>query len=379
LQGGILWERGLYDEAEPLLTQAYEGYLQSGDLMNACMAAQSLAGIDWLQGTLHRAAELYQQAIRLAGQSPASTYPHMMLGFAIFYEWNDLEAAVSHQVKVIELSKLSGEPNASAIGYCLLAEAKQAKGDIAGAATAAEKSDQLAQAPGVNRAVRARLAVHRVLQAIWQEDPAATEYWRTQLMEYTDVVTFGHAYVPPRALIACDEKEAAAERLEVVHKKAKQTNVRTVLIKALVCQALTAASPVDEIRFLTEALTLGQPEGFIRTFVDEGKLLKPLLRKALAQGITPEYTAKLLNIIEAKARQRHARSGTTPSQTPGLLSERELEILSLINNGLSNQQISERLFISLGTVKRHVHNSFGKLNTKTRTQTIAQAKQLGLN
>ena len=77
LQGGILWERGLFDEADPPFSEAYEGFLQSGDPMNACTSAFSFVSwLAWRRGKLHRAAELHQQPIRLAGQSPASIYAH---------------------------------------------------------------------------------------------------------------------------------------------------------------------------------------------------------------------------------------------------------------------------------------------------------------
>ena len=87
----------------------------------------------------------------------------------------------------------------------------------------------------------------------------------------------------------------------------RKDKLHLVLIKTLVCQSLAASTPAEALAFLAEALTLGQPEGFIRTFVDEGRLLAPLLRKALSQGITPEYTGKLLNIIEAEE-----SAGATP-------------------------------------------------------------------
>src|SRR3972149_4797575 len=115
--------------------------------------------------------------------------------------------------------------------------------------------------------------------------------------------------------------------------------------------------------FLTDALEMGQPEGFIRTFVDEGKLLKPLLRQALSHGITPQYTARLLGIIEAEEKLHRAAAGTgaaVPESTE-FLSQREIEVLRLVAEGLSNQQIADRLTVSLNTAKTHAAHVFGKL------------------
>ena len=145
-------------------------------------------------------------------------------------------------------------------------------------------------------------------------------------------------------------------------------------------QALSAENEEEAVEFLSEALTLAELEGYIRTFVDEGKLLKPLLEKALSQGVTPEYTRKLITIIEAEEQEKlkRKRAEGVPSKYDSILSERELEVLKLMAEGLSNQQIADRLIISLGTTKNHVHNIIEKLEAKGRTQAVNQAKELEL-
>jgi hypothetical protein len=164
---------------------------------------------------------------------------------------------------------------------------------------AAEKSDELAQLPGVARSVRARHAAFRATLSIYLDDPAAIEYWRTQVLEYADAMPFWATYIPYRILIAIGQKEAAAKQLEALYQKVSLTNLQTIKIRVRIYQALAAATPAEALKFLAEALTMGQPEGFIRSFVDEGKLLAPLLWQAIAQGIETEYAAKLLGIIEA--------------------------------------------------------------------------------
>jgi LuxR family maltose regulon positive regulatory protein len=377
LLGFIQRERGLFGEAEPLLTQAYEAALQSGDEVTACASATYLAALVWERGRLRRADELWRQAIAVSENYPI---PRILLGRAVLYEWNDLEAAARQQQRVIELSGLSGSLDAGVMGYFLLAMTRLAQGDIMGATAAAEKSDELAQVPGVGRAVRARHAAYRVLFAIWQDDPAATEHWRFQLSEYADALPFGLRHIPYRVLIARGEKAAAIEQLEALCQEAAPMDNRFVLINARICQSLAAATPAAALAFLTEALKMGQPEGFIRTFVDEGRLLAPLLRKALAQGISPEYTARLLNIIGVEERQRRAQqgAGSPAPRSTGLVSERELEVLRLVAEGLSNRQIADRLTVSLGTAKTHVHRVFEKLNATDRLQAVVRARELKL-
>ena len=125
---------------------------------------------------------------------------------------------------------------------------------------------------------------------------------------------------------------------------------------------------------LGEALALAEPGGLVRTFVDEGPPMARLLVKAAGQGVMPDYTAKLLSAFGVE--QRDAPPPHQPLVDP--LSPRELEVLQLLAEGLSNREISERLFLSLHTVKGHNHRIYGKLQVKRRTEAVARARELGL-
>ena len=101
--------------------------------------------------------------------------------------------------------------------------------------------------------------------------------------------------------------------------------------------------------------------------------------RPLSREFQPEYAGKLLSIIEAEEGRDKNKQMSTPSNTSaGILSERELEVLRHLGAGLSNRQIAIKLFISLGTVKVHVHNLAEKLDARSRTQAIARAKELKL-
>jgi LuxR family maltose regulon positive regulatory protein len=133
------------------------------------------------------------------------------------------------------------------------------------------------------------------------------------------------------------------------------------------------------LQLLGEALALAEPGGFIRIFVDEGPPMAQLLTAAAAHGIMPDYTRKLLAVFEAEGQQSKGKSYLPPAQ-PLIepLSQRELEVLQLIAQGLSNREIGERLFLALSTVKRHNGNIFGKLEVQRRTEAVARARELGL-
>jgi LuxR family maltose regulon positive regulatory protein len=149
------------------------------------------------------------------------------------------------------------------------------------------------------------------------------------------------------------------------------------LIEILVLHSLAQEARGDQsaaLGFLERALSLSEPEGYVRMFSGEGEPMARLLSEALARGIKPEYTVRLLAAI---------REGETPVMSVAeshvnLLSQRELEVIRLIAQGHSNKEISESLFLALDTVKGHNRRIFGKLGVQSRTEAIARAREIGL-
>ena len=125
---------------------------------------------------------------------------------------------------------------------------------------------------------------------------------------------------------------------------------------------------------------LGQEEGFVRIFVDEGPPMARLLYEALSHEISPENVRLLLAAFPTPEPQQAETLQKPDPDTEWVepLSERELEIIQLIAEGLKNQEISERLFLSQNTVKAHNRNIFSKLGVNSRTQAVARARALGI-
>ena len=154
------------------------------------------------------------------------------------------------------------------------------------------------------------------------------------------------------------------------------------MIEFFVLHALAYQAQNDTktaVASLEQALKLAEPEGYVRVFIEEGKPMANLLSAAIAQGIMPDYTGKLLIFFESGAEKKTEKSHL-PSDQPLIepLSERELEVLRLIAQGLSNREICERLFIAMSTVKGHNRRIFGKLDVQRRTEAVARARELGL-
>jgi LuxR family maltose regulon positive regulatory protein len=155
------------------------------------------------------------------------------------------------------------------------------------------------------------------------------------------------------------------------------------VIKILVLQAL-AFEAQDKIsaalKPLERALNLAELEGYVQAFAGEGPPMARLLYEVLSQGISPGYIQRLLVAFPDFEPGRPEFAGSQISGEDWIepLSDREIEVLQLITEGLTNSEIAARLYLSLNTVKAHTRNIYGKLNVHNRTQAIARSQELGL-
>lgn len=156
-------------------------------------------------------------------------------------------------------------------------------------------------------------------------------------------------------------------------------------LKVFILQAVALhahGEKLNAMQILADVLTKAESGGFIRVFVDEGIAMNRLLCEAAAYGDMPDYLGKLLAEMRAEELKSEVQSNPHLVQSANHLidplSERELEVLHLIAQGLSNREISERLFLTLSTVKGHNQSIFGKLQVQRRTEAIARARKLGL-
>ncbi len=138
---------------------------------------------------------------------------------------------------------------------------------------------------------------------------------------------------------------------------------------------------------LTEALTLAEPGGFIRLFIENGEPMRSLIvdfrtwiEKQSGDRAHPlrGYVDKLLAAFEPLEPVLRSTTNNSQSELIEPLSQRELEVLQLICQGLSNNEICKRLFLALDTVKGHNRRIFEKLQVHRRTEAIARARELNL-
>ena len=186
-----------------------------------------------------------------------------------------------------------------------------------------------------------------------------------------------------RILIAQERLGEATDLLQRLLEAAEAGERTTRVIEILNLQALAFQAEGDMPRAVTaleRAVILAEPEGFLRIFVDEGPPMAHLLYKAATRGIAPEYARRLLAAFPV-TKQEQTDSAETQAPKSDLieqLSKREVEVLQLIAEGLTNPEIASRLFLSLNTVKAHTRNIYGKLGVNNRTQAVSRARALGV-
>jgi LuxR family maltose regulon positive regulatory protein len=229
--------------------------------------------------------------------------------------------------------------------------------------------------------VRARNAACHTQIALAQGDLATATRWADQMWDDADASSFYPGLNLPRArlLMAQEHKEAAKQWLESCCETATQKGIKWGMVRACTLQALVAPEWDAALPFLAEALTMAEPEGLVRTFIDEGAPLAALLQRAAEQGIACPYAQRLLAAWEADVLRKTGENAPSPPQ-PLIepLSQRELEVLRLAAEGLTNLEIAQTLYVSINTVKTHLRNIYGKLGVTNRRAATAKATALGL-
>jgi LuxR family maltose regulon positive regulatory protein len=382
------WYRGRLDEAERTLTEAERAGRGSRNHYVRFAALAFLGRVHTTRGRSRKAAAFCQQIVEEGGQSPIVAVGHYDLA-RLLYEQNDLETAVEHLEQGIELSRRGSAAEFTAGGYGTLALVKQAQGDAVAARDALRQTEPLLDQADISPATRLRILIARILVALGQDDLDAAALAAGQAPQLEESGSFPDylslMLAQARLLLTQGKQAAAAQHLATLHGMASQAGWQSIVTQTRALQALAAPTPDEAFAFLTEALTGAEPEGYVRTFVDAGEPMAELLRQAAARGITPGYVSRLLAAFEGETEGERPMTevpppsfATRPSPLVEPLSDRELEVLYLLSDGQTNQEVARTLCISINTVKSHLKNIYGKLVVRSRRQATAKAKDLGL-
>ncbi len=358
-----------------------------------------LADYEWLQGNLRGASHLYEQALELADKWGGQTSLALCLAqqgrAGLLYEWNDLDGATRALQECIRVGELWKSPRVLVPAFGLSALVMQTRGQAEDARAMLRRAEQITRDSSSSPPDLGSLALYQIIlwiaqnefQAITQWEQSHDSEWRSHIGRARDLLTT----VLVRARIAryYRQRDAAALRqarlliepaLEQAQAADRLLNVTHLLILdalALYAQGETASA----IATLKRALTFAEPESYMRSFLDIGKpmaefLVWSLESRSLSAPHLRAYAGKLLSHFGADVPSESSQPTGTTLSAP--LTERELEVLRLIAQGLSNREISERLFLALSTVKGRTRIIFDKLQVQRRTEALARARELGL-
>lgn len=394
----VYWIKGEPERAYQLLAQFSAPTPNSHDPATA-LALINMAELKWLQGQYGQAFALYQRFLQevaaqgLTALAPIIGAAHTGLG-SILYEWNDLAAAEDHLRRGIELGNQGMGLRALVLGYYGLGRVLLAQKNWTEAAEIIQQAEQLAQDLGSDLLL-AILTSMRVSLWLAQGDLAAVGRWLAVNGLKADDEFEGFEVVIcitlVRALLACGQPEAAAALLPRLLRVAETAQQLAWLAEVRGLQALTFQAqnkPAPALTVLEQALALVEPEGYIRTFVNEGAPMAALLldlRDARQQkpgsGLPSlNYLNTLLAALGAAEIVADRKSSSFVGQ-PTLaepLTGRELEVLQLLTTGLSGQDIAAQLVISPATLKTHLKNIYAKLKVNSRAQAVVKGKELNL-
>lgn len=376
---------GELEPASQLLTDIIAAN-QAAQLMAPLPAIYIKAEILRVQGHLQQALQLCQDELdrvtRHGWQDfPAVGYLYVTMG-DLLRERNDLDSATKFLERGIKLGQEGGQHHILIIGHIWLAWLRRTQGLAEGSHEDIRAALQLTQQHRVSRFWPLPSAVcYQARLWIAQGNLAKANQWAEdnglRPEDSTDAFLFEAEYLTlSRLLIAQGNLDAAETLLLGLNKSAAAAGRNGRLIEILILLAITFAAQKrneEALSALADALSLAEGEDFVRIFLDEGQPLTELLRRAVARDLHASYALRLLNALGEKAT---ATASPQPLIEP--LSERELEVLHLLADGLSNDAIARKLFLSTGTVKVHLKHIYGKLAVNSRTQAVVRSRELNL-
>lgn len=372
--------------ARRVLTEVMNLRNAAGNVLLTYLGLYHLAKVANREGKLHEAATFARDALTLAQTSSGTELPiaglaHITLA-GLAYEWNDLDGAIAHVERGLELSQGWWVRDAVVEAYYTLARIRQAQQDRGGALLAHRHGYELAA-----RHHARPFITHEAIPNLrtWFRAGSLQDglEWAQDLQKQTqaqgdlDPARLWEAPAAAHLLFAAGRIEQAARLLDPLVEAVELRGFNRQAVEVLVLRAvlfLTKGDRAQAMIALVRAVLLAEPEGYVRIFLDEGAAICELLEQARDRGIADEYVNRLL----AAFGPRQGQGATATTTLVEALSGREMEVLRLLAAGLTSKEIASCLVITVGTVKNHLKSIYGKLQVHTRLQAVQRACAIGL-
>jgi LuxR family maltose regulon positive regulatory protein len=377
-------QRGIGDTQTAINTyhQAVFGAGVHGDQLSTMGALEELSLLLHRHGRRQEAAALCRQAINRCTDVNGDPLPMTGMAYIVLamldFEADDLENAFKHVRRGLELCQRLMIPMITLRGKLLVARLQQTLGHYQMATDTLQVARQVANLTGYPRFKRLVEATAADIHLLQGEIEAAARW--AGMTEFSPNANLnpgqeGDYLVYARFLLAQERWEDVELLLEKLGRLAEEQGRYGSLIRILVFRAVALQSqeqPTQAHDCLKQALNLAAPRGYYRSFLEAGKNIADLLSRL--QPEAPEMVETLL----AKIRGEITPSSDMVFPLVEPLSEREMEVLRLVRQGLSNREVAENLVVSEWTVKKHLTNVYSKLGVKNRTQAIARAREIAL-
>jgi len=389
---------GDFTSASHYLTEMIHRGTTIGAIINTVAASCVMARLYTIQGKLHQAYDTYQSAMRWI---PVEEDQHLgvralvKVGIAeLLYQWNDLEAALSHLQEGLALMSMWDKADDLALAYVTRARIHLAQAKHQEATQAIEKATRLIQTRGVFS--EARHAVENAQVRLWlaQGNRQAIDRWaasQEERLRANRSSAFENELLHislARVLISRDRSHKAAALLSRLEENTRDSGRNGRLIEVLILKALAlwGEGKHEQARHtLSESLELASPEGYTRIFLDAGQQMQPMIAHWVSEADsspTRDYASHLLTCFASEPHASTELLETIPPTNQQALieplSQRELEVLALVALGKTNQEIARQLIVARGTIKAHAASIYRKLDVTNRTQAVARARQLGI-
>ena len=358
-------------------------------LLMAVTALCDVASAKKVQGQLRQSQEYYDRARRwLVERKGLDSRVRCVyeVGWAdSLLQWNQLDAAYEHAVTGIEYCQRFGAPSEMTWGYVTLMRVLQAWGNSEGALDALYDAEQVLQAHRVRQALRVEFETKRVALWLAVGDIDAARRWAACCHGGSEREQIALARLSLAEGRASDAQHLLERQRRLAEAGGRNGRLIEILgLQALALEALGRPDEADEA--LSEALSLARPEGYVRVFLDLGWPLYELLERSAASApFAGDYVRDLLDAFREEREAHRSRIAEAAPLAPTLdqaladpLTERELEVLQLLAEGLSNKEIGSRLVVAPSTVKQHLKNIYGKLDVHSRTQAVGRGRELAL-
>ena len=389
LMGLAAWGNGDLDTAHDAYARSMTGLERAGHIADVLGCAITLADIRIVQGRLGDAMRTYEESLQLAARQEGPVLrgtADMYVGMSgLLRERDDLDAARQLLAQSAELGEHMGLPQNPYRWRVAMAGVREVEGDVDGALELLDEAERVYEgdfSPNVRPvpAIRARVwAAHgRVDDALgWVRQQGLSADDELSYLREFEHITLARVLLAAYPQASAGSPDKVADLLDGLLDAADEGRRTGSVIEILVLQALVLQVRGDvpaALVPLERALTLAEPEDYVRRFVDEGAPMVALLEAAAGRGITPRYVRRLL----AASGRPETAAPTTAQDLVEPLSQRELDVLRLLGTDLGGPDIARELVVSLHTVRTHTKNIYAKLGVNNRRAAVRRAAELDL-